>query len=307
MKRDERIARRLKLRDLSTLQTVADMGSMAKAAQHLGMSQPAVSKAIADLEHTLGAPLLDRSSRGVELTDYGRVLLARGAVIFDELRQGLEQIEFLQDPTSGETRIGMTEPMTLFASGIIESFLRNHPRISFHVIVGDTGVLYRDLRNRSIDAALTRIVESTAESDLDTEVLFQDPLVVMAGQGNPWVARRNIRLSDLIAGPWALSPPGTVLSSFVDEVFRTRGLEAPRAAVVTPSVQMRINLLATGRFLSILPAAVLRFPSHHPFLRAVAVDLGETRRPIGVVTLRNRTRSPVTQLFIDYVRSHRDH
>src|SRR5687767_14431484 len=110
MQWDDRIGRRLRLKDLHTLQTVAEIGSMAKASERLALSQPAISKAISDMEHTLGAPLLDRSSRGVELTESGRLLVERGRVIFDEVRQGVRDIEHLSDPTRGEVRIGTSEP-----------------------------------------------------------------------------------------------------------------------------------------------------------------------------------------------------
>src|SRR5215470_18860533 len=106
---DTRIGKRLRLRDLHVLLTVVERRSMAKAAQHLAVSQPAVSKAISDLEHTLGVQLLDRGPRGVEPTDYGRALIKRGIAVFDELRQGVKDIEFLSDPTAGELRIGAGE------------------------------------------------------------------------------------------------------------------------------------------------------------------------------------------------------
>jgi DNA-binding transcriptional LysR family regulator len=96
MKRDEWLARRIRLRDLNTLWAVVEAGSMAKAAQALGMSQPAISKAIADLEHALDVPLLDRSPRGVAPTEYGRVLRDPEAVIFDELRRALSRSSFLR-------------------------------------------------------------------------------------------------------------------------------------------------------------------------------------------------------------------
>src|ERR1700704_4704774 len=97
----ERTGRRLKLRDLRILMTVVECGTMGKAAARLAGSQPVVSKAIADLEHALGVRLLDRSRRGVEPTPYGRALIKRGVAIFDEMRQGIEEIEFLSDPTAG--------------------------------------------------------------------------------------------------------------------------------------------------------------------------------------------------------------
>src|ERR1700726_3356549 len=95
----ERIGRRLKLRDFRILMTVIECGTMGKAAERLAISQPVVSKAIADMEHALGVRLLDRSQRGVEPTPYGRALIKRGIAIFDEMRQGIEEIEFLSDPT----------------------------------------------------------------------------------------------------------------------------------------------------------------------------------------------------------------
>jgi len=98
----ERIGRRVKLRDLHVLQAVVQSGSMTRAANDLAISVPVVSKAIADLEHTVGVQLLDRSSQGVQPTAYGRALLSRSLVAFDELRQGIKDIEFLADPTAGE-------------------------------------------------------------------------------------------------------------------------------------------------------------------------------------------------------------
>jgi DNA-binding transcriptional LysR family regulator len=99
---ESQIGRRLKLRDLHVFQTVVQRGSMAKAAQQLGVSQPAVSEVIANLEHGLGVRLVDRSARGIEPTIYGATLLKRSVVAFDELKQSIKDIEFLSDPTAGE-------------------------------------------------------------------------------------------------------------------------------------------------------------------------------------------------------------
>src|SRR5688572_9582099 len=106
---ETRIGRRLRLRDLHILSTVVQWGSMAKAASHLAMSQPAVSEAIAKLEDALRVRLLDRTSRGIEPTLYARALLKRGHVVFDELRQGIRDIESLADPSAGEVRIASPE------------------------------------------------------------------------------------------------------------------------------------------------------------------------------------------------------
>src|SRR5882724_8825506 len=106
---DDRVLRRVKLSDLRLLQAVAKWGSMARAAATLNISQPAVSKAIKALEHTLGVPLLDRRRQGIEPTIYGQALLKGGTAVFDELLQSLRQIEHLSVPGAGHLNIGCTE------------------------------------------------------------------------------------------------------------------------------------------------------------------------------------------------------
>src|SRR5262245_18054935 len=102
----DRIERRLKLHDVRVLMSVVQAGSMSKATEQLGTAQPALSRSVAELESALGVRLLDRSPRGVEPTVYGRALIQRGIAVFDELRQGVKDIEFLADRTGGELRIG---------------------------------------------------------------------------------------------------------------------------------------------------------------------------------------------------------
>src|SRR5258708_36771276 len=107
----ELIGRRLKLRDMHILLAVVQHGSMAKAAVALAISQPAVSKAVADMEHTVGLRLLDRTRQGVEVTTYGRALVKHGTAVFDELKQAAQELDLLADPTVGELRIGSSESM----------------------------------------------------------------------------------------------------------------------------------------------------------------------------------------------------
>src|SRR3954467_7542787 len=136
MRWNDRIGRRIKLSDLHILMAVAQSGSMARAASHLAVSHPVVSRSISDLERALGVQLLVRNPRGVELTDYGRAMLSRSNAAFDELRQGVKDIESLADPTVGEVRIGTTPPLSAsFVSTVIERLGKRYPRIVFHVAI----------------------------------------------------------------------------------------------------------------------------------------------------------------------------
>src|SRR5262250_810566 len=130
---DSQIGRRLKLRDLHVFSTVVQSGSMGEAAQQLGVSTPAVSEVIANLEHALGVRLLDRGAQGIEPTIYGGALLKRSVAAFDELKQSIRDIEFLSDPTVGEVRVACTESLwfTLLPD-IILRFSELYPRVEVH-------------------------------------------------------------------------------------------------------------------------------------------------------------------------------
>jgi DNA-binding transcriptional LysR family regulator len=298
MRWDDRIGRRLRLKDLHTLQTIAEAGSMAKASAQLSLSQPAISKAIADMEHVLGTPVLDRSSRGVELTACGRLLLERGRSIFDDLRQCMGEIEELSDPTRGEIRIGTTEPISIFVSEAIVRLARQYPRITYRVEVSDTATLLRLLRERNLDVVVTRWTSTSIADDLVAKVLYKSVLGVMANRHHPLLRRKRLELSDLMNERWTLSPADSFLGRLVGDVFRRRKLELPRAIVTTISVYMRLNLLAGAEFLTILPIGMEQHRSNRAWLRALDVDLSDSSGPIAGITLRKRHMAGATKLFL---------
>ncbi|HEX7821747.1 MAG TPA: LysR family transcriptional regulator [Sphingobium sp.] len=294
---DERIGRRLKLKDLHTLLTVAEVGSMAKAAQRLALSQPAISKAVAEMEFTLGAPLLDRSSRGAELTECGHLLIDRARVIFDELRAGVSEIEQLSDPMRGAIRIGATEPVIGVVAEIISELARRYPRVTHDVIVSDLDTLLLQLRERSLDVLVSRWLPPITADDLAVTTMFNSPLAVMAADTHPLLRRGKLTLADLSEEKWTLSPSDSFLGRIIAEMFQSRDLPLPPTAVTTISVHMRLNLLATSDFLTVLPLQMLQYPTNKSWLRALDVDLHDSVQPIASVTLKRRRSGSALALF----------
>jgi DNA-binding transcriptional LysR family regulator len=300
----DRFAYRLKLRDLRLLDTVVRLRSMAKAAIQLNISQPAVSKAIAELEHVLGVRLVDRSRQGIEPTEYGRALLDCGVAVFDDLRQGVKNIEFLADPTAGEVRIGSNPSLAAsFASAVVDRLSRRYPRIMFHLATGYVEALHHELNERNVDLLIARRFGAIADERLDFEFLFDDSCVVAVGAQSPWARRRRITLADLVNAPWVLPPLRSgIVGPIATEAFGAAGLDYPRTTVITDSPQVRMNLLATGRFLTIFPVSALRFPIRCPEIKVLPIELPLVRAPVGIVILKNRTLSPVARLFIEHAR-----
>jgi hypothetical protein len=180
----DRIRRRFKLRDFDTIAVVAQCGSMAKAAAQLSLTQPAISKSIDEMEHVLGVRLFDRTTKGVEPTMYGRVMIKWASAIFDDVRQSVKEIEFLADPTAGELRIGATAPMfSGFLPVVFQRLHRSHPKIDLRVMEVSTPQQHRDLRERRIDLTVSRLSSREPPDDIETEALFDDRSLSSLGLG----------------------------------------------------------------------------------------------------------------------------
>jgi DNA-binding transcriptional LysR family regulator len=300
---DRKLRRRIKLRDLDTLAAVAAAGGIRKAAQQLNLSQPAVSKAIAELEQVLGCALLERSRRGVEVTASGRLLIERSTTMFDELRHGLRDLAHLADPQGGELSFGSGESINASLAGVvIEQLARRHPRLGFNVETADTPVLVNHfLRERLCEFVIARPPGPLAP-DVDAEPLFHEQPAVVVGSDHPLARRRKLALSELIGESWILSPNEVREGSPVLQAFADAGLTPPRWRVVTGSLNLRYGLLATGRFITVMPHSLLRFGAHRTLIKVLPIDMPRWNTATMVLTLKNRGSSPLARLFLQTLR-----
>jgi DNA-binding transcriptional LysR family regulator len=299
---ETRIGRRIRLHDLHVFATVIQLGSISKAAVKLGVTQSAVSQMVADLEATLKVRLLDRSTRGVASTTFGDVLLRRSRAALDELHHGVEEISFLNNQTTGEVRVGCPESISsAVLPPIADLFFRQHPSAVLdveHVNLGRLSLLL----DRKIDLVIARGNRSFGAPEIPDEVdvrtLFEDELVVAAGPNNRWFNRRKIELADIVHERWILTEPGIWNHSVVTEAFAAQGLEVPNISMRTLSVHMRIQLIATGDFITTLPRSVLRLYADRFSLKALPVDFPARPWPVSIITLKHRTLSPIVHRFI---------
>jgi DNA-binding transcriptional LysR family regulator len=268
-----------------------------------------VSRVIAQLEHVLGVRLLDRGPQGVEATMYGRALLSRGGVAFDELKQAVRDIEFLANPNVGEVRIGCPETIAVILPPVIEQLARRYPDV-VPIVVGEVAspsTDFSELQARTVDLVVSRLfppfVQSQFSDDLNVQVLFDDNVVIAAGAESRWARRRKIDLAELADEPWILAEPNTWTRTIIAEAFEARGLKMPRVSLMTHSVLLRTDLVATGRFIAALPGSVMHLYARRFSLTALPVEIPGQPWPVAVVTLKNRTASPVVKLFIDHLQS----
>ncbi|HLH98248.1 MAG TPA: LysR family transcriptional regulator [Xanthobacteraceae bacterium] len=301
----DRIGRRLNPHDLHIFMVVAEQGNMARAAESLAISRPVVSRTIAGLEQALGVRLLDRTPSGVEPTLYGRALLKRCLAVFDELKQSVLDIESLRDPNAGEVRIGCTEPMAAgFVAAIIDRLSRQYPQLLFQLELCTTPAQqYHVLRERRCDLVVARVWPQTAEADIEVEVLFDDHVCVVVGPGSRWLGHRKLTLAELIDESWLLAPVDNEPGSPVFEIFQAAGLTVPRGRVLSYSLNVRQSLLATGRFLAIIPVSVLRFGPASSAIKVLPCRLPPSSQPVAITVLKNRTLTPIANLFAETARA----
>jgi DNA-binding transcriptional LysR family regulator len=298
MKSVDAIVRRVTLRELRLLAVIARSGSILKAAQEVGLTQPAVSKSLADLEETLGVRLFDRTNRGVEPTPHGSVFIRRALAVFDEMRHGVEELNFLTDSTGGEIRGGGTPTMCGgFLSHAVASMELERPGIRYKLVELESERLAAEVQARLIDIGIGREPLVRSDGELSFERLFDDPLYVVAGADHPLARRRRITLADLANQRWVLPMPETPVSGQLRAAFERQGAPMPESIVASMSVLVRYELLSTNRFLTVLYGSMLQFGSMPSNLRILPVELS-ARLPIGFYKLNGRTLSPATELFI---------
>jgi DNA-binding transcriptional LysR family regulator len=190
---------------------------------------------------------------------------------------------------------------TGFISAVVEMLFRRYPKIRFQILAGEAAAIYHALEERRFDLVIVPMVSSTLKDNLQAVILYDEPLVVIAGAQSPWSRRRKVNLAELMDATWALPSSDSLYGAVIAEAFRAHGLEVPNATVLTPVTHLRKSLVATGPFVSIVQASAVRYGSKEA-IKVLPIDLSTTRRPIGLITLKNRTLSPIAKLFIDAAR-----
>ena len=299
---DSHIGRRLKLRDLQILASVAQHGSMAKAAAQLSTTQPTVSQAIADLEEAVGVRLFDRSTQGVVPTAYGDILLKCSAEAFDALKQGMRDIEFLATSGAGDVWVGCAEPFLHgFLPAVIQRLAKRHPKIIVHAADVNPAENVHYLKERKLDLIIGRSALANRDDDLHWETLFEESFTVVTGEKNPWARRRKVALANLMDEGWLYGEPGNATQARISETILAKTGRLPRVAMYTTSMNLRLALLASGDYMSCIPASVYRYGAAGRPIKALPVDMA-LKLPVAILTLKNRTLSPAVKLFIETAR-----
>jgi DNA-binding transcriptional LysR family regulator len=198
--------------------------------------------------------------------------------------------------------MGAIESLSPLISSIIERVSRRYPKIAYRVAFGDVPTLISGVRERALDFAILRASVAASEKDLSAEVLFRDRLIVVAAPEHPLARHRKIHLRDLVDEWWALGPTDSFLSQLIFKAFRSQGLPAPRVRVTTLSIQQRLDLAETGRFVTVYSGAVMAHGPSGKRLRMLPVALDDDAGPMAAITLKARQQSGALRLVLEETR-----
>lgn len=240
------------LKNLAALVTVADTGSVTKAARILHIAQPALSRHVRALETEIGLELFERSRHGMQLTPAGELLTERARRILLELERA--RAELAPDPTSvtGVVTLGLLEStLTVLGPPVVESIRRRHPGIDLRVVSAYSGHLQLWLEDGTVD--LTLLYDLRATSTIAVTPLVHEPLWALAPPGTE-IGSRDLTWTRLAEQALVLPNPGHSLRTLIDEAFQALG-HAPQSFCQTDSMALQKALVTSAQGWTILPAS----------------------------------------------------
>ena len=288
---------------LRSLLAVAEAGNFSLAARAINISQPSLHRTARDLERLSGIVLFKRVSQGIEMTPSARTLAQHVRLAFRELEQGTEEIEFLHGFDTGRIVIG-TMPLarTTILPQAINALLKSKPQIDVSVIDGPYDDLLHGLRHGEIDLLIGALREPLPIVDVAQEVLFSDPLAIVARKGHPLSHKTDLQVADLADYPWTVPRADTPTRDFFERLFRDINPQRGRHVIETSSLILIRGLLLGSDRLTIMSAHQMSHEEKQGLLQRLDIDLTATSRNIGV-TLRKDWQPTATQtLFLDLLR-----
>ena len=294
---------RVSIRHLRLVAAMADGGSMVHAAETIGLTQPAVTKAVRDLERDLGVELFERGNRGVKPTIYGEAMVRHAQRILAQLAHASEEIEDLAHGVGGRVAVG-----TLLAASAwllpkaIAHIRSNRPRVFIDVVEGTMDRLQPMLLRGDLDMVVGRLSEFRHRTGVHQEPLYSEEIALLARPGHRLAQRGRLELADLEAADWILPPPETTLRRQLEKAFFDAGLDPPRCAVQSVSLQTNRRLLCDSDLIGVWPRGAAEDDLQQETLVSLPVRVDEILWPVGVSTRKFDRLSPAADALLTVIR-----
>jgi DNA-binding transcriptional LysR family regulator len=294
----------LKTHQLAFLVHLDEERRLARAAAAAGLTQPAASKLLRQIEETLDVKLFERHARGVTPTRYGEILVRHARSALSEIGLAREELAALKAGRTGSAAVGtVIEPGANLVPAAIAALKQRDPRTLIRVEVDASRQLVQRLLQGHLDVVVARLLDAESAEELVYEPLALDePHAVIAGARHPLAAHAHLRLEDLIEQPWIVPPPGSLVREKLAAMFLQQGLPQPRDLIETASLPMITALLEQGRMVVALPQVAVASCCEAGILKVLMTDLPVDIGGFGLITRRERELSPGARLLLATLR-----
>lgn len=295
-----KIISRLKLRQLKLVVAIDEMKTLRAASENIGMSQPAATQSLRELEEALGCQLFKRTNRGVETTRYGQVLVRHARAILAHLRHAGDELADLESGAGGRVIVG-----TLLASSAyvlpqaILQMRESRPNVVIKVIEGTNDILMPKLLQGDIDLVVGRLSEHQYRQGTEQHFLYNEDIVIFTSPANPLANRATLSLSDLSQQSWLLPPVETTLRTQLEKLFFDADLQPPHCAIESTSWLTNRYLWKNSNLIGVAPAHTVKEMISRGEVAVLRVKHGTSLGPVGISMRAGAELSSAVTCFID--------
>lgn len=294
---------RLRMRQVLLLRALGEFGHLRRSAEHLGMTQPAATKLLQDLEQVLGVPLFERSRRGMSPTWYGDAMIRFANSLLSELDTAHQEISALAAGAAGVVTVGiMTSTYSEVVPQALLNLLERAPAVQVSLMEGTHEMLMTALKRGDLDMALGRIMGGRALDDLEVEVLYKDDFVVVCGPEHPLARAGSVDPAELKGYRWILPHSTTPLRQRVEILLTELTGDRPQHAVECASLLTNLSLLQQSTMLTVMAADVVHRFAEFGLVQIVPLKISSVQGPVALIRRSQRQPSPVVAAFIEELR-----
>jgi DNA-binding transcriptional LysR family regulator len=297
------IARKFRLRHVELIAEIYDSRSVLKASRRLNLSQPTVTKALQDVERTLGVSLFTRSNRGLEPTPYGEIFARHAKIVLAQLRHAAEELENLRAGYSGKVTVG-----TLLAASAsilpdaIAMLKKERPGVAISVVVGTYDILVPSLLVGDLDMVLGRMPEQGRSRALVYEDFYAEPICLVVRHGHPLSRKRRLTLPALVNEAWLLPMPETTLRRQIERAFLDANAPLPRNVIESISILTNRVLLRKSDCIGVMPYHVALDDVEQQLLSILPVKLKSIESPVGAILRAPGNLPPAASALLECLR-----
>lgn len=305
MTRIDRVLRsNLKLKHLQMLVALDQFRHLGRAADFLSLTQPAVSKTLAEIERLFGLALFERSTRGTEPTAYGDSVVRFARSVLADYDRTRDELAAVASGAAGRTSVGaMVVALPVLVTGAVEMMKRRSALTTVMVEEGDLTRLLPKLRLGELDLFVGRLEPGYAAPDMDTEALYAEPMTAVVHPGHPLAGKRRPTWADLAALPCVMPPPWASLRVKLDQMFLQGDLHPPVDIVESASFLAQLSFLQQRNAVAFMARSVARHFQVQGLLKVLPLAVPIELPAVGLITLRGRRPTPGTEQLVECLRA----